>query len=502
MIFGGPSHSNRSHASRSRARKPSAEGLEDRLLLYATLGGQWAYGSRITYSFVPDGTSIGGIPSTLYQSLANRGFSTQDWQQQFQNAAAVWEQFANINLVQVSDTGADFSVAGNQQGDPRFGDIRIAATDLGSSVLAMCYLPPKFNGGTLAGDIVINSTMAWQINSDYDLESVAIHEIGHSLGMDHSTISQAVMYASYTGLKQSLNTDDVAGIQSLYQARQSDAFEPNNSVTKSASITSYIDANSQIRLANLDVSTTYDNDWFTVVAPANAVSTMTVSMQSTNLSSLSPKLLVYNSGLSLLGSDSKPNTYGATATVTVTGVTPGQRFYFRAGGANYGPTSSGGYGLLVNFGSGSMAPIAPPNTVVLEKANQGGGSSNQTIGPIASAMGFGSAIGTTVLGSNTVQIGDLVGVGETLAHGSANGRPLWKRDLPYLMNGQRGGADASDQGQAQAFIGWFVGLDGVATAETANGSQAGSPRRNTSSFAALDEALDNWGSGSPFGNQG
>src|SRR5262249_5325920 len=143
----------RPQPTRSRALKPVAEGLEDRMLLYATLGGQWAYGSRITYSFAPDGTSVGGTPSAWYQAIANRGISVATWQAAFQKAAAVWSAVANINLVLVPDNGAPYSVSGNQQGDSRFGDIRIAGIDQGKSVLGMAFLPPAFNGGTLAGDI-------------------------------------------------------------------------------------------------------------------------------------------------------------------------------------------------------------------------------------------------------------------------------------------------------------------------------------------------------------
>ena len=48
--------------SPSRANHRGIECLEDRILLYSTTGDVWTYGSRITYSFIPDGTSVGGIP--------------------------------------------------------------------------------------------------------------------------------------------------------------------------------------------------------------------------------------------------------------------------------------------------------------------------------------------------------------------------------------------------------------------------------------------------------
>ena len=51
-----------------------------------------------------------------------------------------------------------------------------------------------------------------------DLRWLALHELGHSLGLAHSSNKRAIMYPIYSdslsGLK--LNRDDVMGIQQLY----------------------------------------------------------------------------------------------------------------------------------------------------------------------------------------------------------------------------------------------------------------------------------------------
>ena len=86
-----------------RRSKPKLEGLEDRMMLTAS-GGLWSMPDRITYSFVPDGTNIGGVSSNLFTTL-NKVAPTVTWQQAIQKAAAVWSSYANINLSLVPDNG-------------------------------------------------------------------------------------------------------------------------------------------------------------------------------------------------------------------------------------------------------------------------------------------------------------------------------------------------------------------------------------------------------------
>ena len=93
--------------------------------------------------------------------------------------------------------------------------------DGASGVLAHAYYPPP-GGGNLAGDTHFDEAEAWSVNlppSGIDLVSVAAHEFGHALGLAHSNVQSALMYAYYGGAHRNLEPDDIAGIQQIYGRR-------------------------------------------------------------------------------------------------------------------------------------------------------------------------------------------------------------------------------------------------------------------------------------------
>src|SRR5262249_35249167 len=151
---------------------------------------------------------------------------------------------------------------------------------------ASAYQPPSQNNYSIAGDIVFNTGQSWSEGRTYDLFTVALHEFGHALGLDHSSTSTSnVMYPSYTGVKAGLTTDDTTGIRPIYDANTPDAYNGgNNSIAAAANVNSFINTGTLTALVpNLDLTTPSSVEDFTFQAPAGTSGAMTIRVQSQGL---------------------------------------------------------------------------------------------------------------------------------------------------------------------------------------------------------------------------
>ena len=176
---------------------------------------QGTAGGTVTYSFMGNGISFTSENNGYGNSVAISslpGFQAC-YVTEIQNAFAAWEAVANIQFVQVTDNGAAFNGAGAA------GDIRIAAHtfDGGSGTLAHAYFPPP-NGNSAAGDLHFDRAENWSCNSSgIDIGIVALHEIGHSLGLNHENSgATAVMDPFYNSSLPGLLSDDINGARAIY----------------------------------------------------------------------------------------------------------------------------------------------------------------------------------------------------------------------------------------------------------------------------------------------
>jgi hypothetical protein len=373
-------------AQRPQGTRPAVEALESRLTPYATTGNAWINPQIVTLSFMPDGTQLsGGAVSNLQATLTARFGSTAAWQNIILKAAQSWAQQTNINFAVVADDGSAEGSGPDQQGALNFGDIRIGGFDFGNTNLAQAYQPPAINNTSLAGDVQFNTAATFSNGTGNDLFTVAAHEFGHALGLDHSTLGTAEMFGIYNGVKSKLTADDIAGAQAVYGgARQQDAYDAaasNNTFATATNLNAAIDPTALTALVRGDVTTTCtpngtggyttvaDLDYYTFTAPvgASATGALTVNVQSAGLSLLAAKVTVYAADMTtVLGTATGTGQYGCNLSVTVNGVTDGQQFFVKVQGADTTQMGSGAYAMTLNFGSG---PAPTVQTAAREIAN-------------------------------------------------------------------------------------------------------------------------------------
>jgi hypothetical protein len=350
------------------------ESLESRLVLYSVSGNAWPSPQLITLSFMPDGTMVNGHPSTLVASLNARFGSASAWQNIFLKAAQTWAAQTNINFALVTDSGANNGTGSYQQGDPNFGDIRIGGYSFGNSTLAQAFMPPPVNNYSISGDIVFNAGLAFNNGTTYDLFTVAAHEIGHALGLYHSGIASAEMYAAYNGVKPTFNSDDIAGIRSIYSggaAREMDRFEgggvSNDSFATATDLTPWINPSTYTNtITGLDVSSTSDADYYVIGGNApNSGGQLTFAVRTSGISLLAPSVTVYAADqTTVLASASASGQTGSTITVTVNGVGQGSPIYIKVAGANSTVFGTGSYGIALDTGPNATPTVPVPYTML------------------------------------------------------------------------------------------------------------------------------------------
>ena len=54
----------------------------------------------------------------------------------------------------------------------------------------LTYQPPPANNFSVAGDMTFNTGQSFNVGSTYDLFTVAMHEFGHALGLNESSVSR------------------------------------------------------------------------------------------------------------------------------------------------------------------------------------------------------------------------------------------------------------------------------------------------------------------------
>ncbi|XP_062104776.1 metalloendoproteinase 2-MMP-like [Humulus lupulus] len=144
---------------------------------------------NLTYGF------HAGTPSEAVAAVG-RAFNTWASNTQFRFSMAQENENPDITV--------SFERGNHGDGDP---------FDGAGGTLAHAFSPPD-------GRLHFDAEESWAVGAvadSFDVETVALHEIGHILGLQHSSVEGAIMYPEIgAGATKGLHGDDIQGINALY----------------------------------------------------------------------------------------------------------------------------------------------------------------------------------------------------------------------------------------------------------------------------------------------
>jgi hypothetical protein len=147
----------------------------------------------------------------------------------------------------------------------------------GGSVLAFT------TSGGGAWTIKYYSSWTWQdgpasVTSGIDLQGVACHEIGHSLGLGHTNIAGSTMTPAISGtgvVQRSIEADDKAGIQAIYGVKSA-------SKPVITSLTGSKQIGQQLVINGSNFSAAGNEVWFTKMQPSDGIPVKVLNLPATS----------------------------------------------------------------------------------------------------------------------------------------------------------------------------------------------------------------------------
>jgi hypothetical protein len=166
-----------------------------------------------------------GVSATAFADAVGRAFGT--WEAV--PSAAIRYQFGGLTS----------AVPGEDDGRTTIGFLAVQGSEFDRVLATTSLLIDDLTGELLEADIFFNSAFSWSTSAAgepgrFDIETIAVHEIGHLNGLGHSAIGETevsgsgrtvlaaeatmfpLAFAPGNTLHRGLHADDIAGVSDLY----------------------------------------------------------------------------------------------------------------------------------------------------------------------------------------------------------------------------------------------------------------------------------------------
>jgi len=238
-----------------------------------------------------------------------------------------WEQVANFDFVETANPAtADVIVAFDELSGQSANTIGLAQYYFIGSRLTRSYISFDLNRRyrTLDGTTYTVGTAS---GSGLNLYTLALHEIGHSIGLGHEDDFDTVMSSISDGVLTDLTSDDIAGARAIYGTAGStpptvDDYAATTATTGAVTVGGSVTGR---------VDTTSDEDWFRITLTAGVSYRIDLrGLDSSGGTLLDPYVRLLNSGGSVLATDDDAGT-GTDSQILFTATSSGT-YYIAASG--------------------------------------------------------------------------------------------------------------------------------------------------------------------------
>ena len=292
--------------------------------------------------------------TTFYVSIPGENGA---WNSAFEAAMNSWSS-SGFNFAVVRSSSDPCNTSDRRNG-VRF-HTSVCGSAFGSTTLAVTR-SWRTGSTTVETDIVFNASRDWDLygggrQAAIDFQRVAVHELGHALGLNHEQDAPAIM-APNVGNLRSPQADDIAGVRALYGGAGDDY---GNSISAAQTIAPNSTTSGTINSGR-------DVDFFRINLKNRGRLALRTNGRTNTVGTL------YSSTGTLLGSNNDGCNNGQN--FCLTRLLNAGTYYVKVDG--YGTTATGAYSLVARYAvddygnTRSEARLISPNSTTSGRINSG-----------------------------------------------------------------------------------------------------------------------------------